>query len=91
VYGDERIRIAGIFNKEAKSWWASIVAEPHSFTKLVFRLGYGGEKASNVETAGAVQVSRGNVFIKGSAVNFTNNGDRVCCQLQVSRQCLTKV
>jgi hypothetical protein len=53
------------------------------FYKLVYQLGYKGEVASNVETAGAVQVTRGNVFIKGSAVNFTAAGDKVCCQVQV--------
>jgi hypothetical protein len=51
----------------------------------VYRLGYKSEDASNVETAGAVQVTQGTVFIKGSAVNFTQNGDTVCCQVQVGR------
>ncbi|KAF6262205.1 alkaline-phosphatase-like protein [Scenedesmus sp. NREL 46B-D3] len=83
VAGAERQRIADIFDREARVWWASIVAEPHSFTKLVFHLGLEGEKASNVETSGAIQVTRGNVHVKGSAVNFTAPGDRVCCQVQV--------
>jgi hypothetical protein len=83
VSGTEHTRIAGVLNRKAKSWWRSVIAEPHSFTKLVYRLGYKGQAASNVETAGAVQVTRGNVFIKGSAVNFTTAGDKVCCQVQV--------
>jgi hypothetical protein len=39
--------------------------------------------------AATTRQPRGNVFIKGSAVNFTEAGDRVCCQVQVG-QSLTK-
>jgi hypothetical protein len=83
VTGAEQQRIAAMFDKHAQLWWSSVVAEPFSFTKLVFQLGLNGERASNIETAGAIQLTRGNVHIKGSAVNFTDTGDRVCCQLQV--------
>jgi hypothetical protein len=85
VTGPEQQRIAAMFDSKAQLWWSGIVAEPHSFTKLVFQLGLNGERASNIEMAGAIQLTRGNVHIKGSAVNFTDTGDRVCCQLQVRR------
>uniref|UniRef100_A0A383VC43 Sulfatase N-terminal domain-containing protein n=1 Tax=Tetradesmus obliquus TaxID=3088 RepID=A0A383VC43_TETOB len=83
VTGPEQQRIAALFDSKAQLWWGSVVAEPHSFTKLVFQLGLNGEAASNVETAGAIQLTRGNVHIKGSAVNFTDTGDNACMQLQV--------
>lgn len=85
VTGPEQQRIAALFDSKAQLWWGSVVAEPHSFTKLVFQLGLNGEAASNVETAGAIQLTRGNVHIKGSAVNFTDTGDKACMQLQVRR------
>jgi hypothetical protein len=83
VTGAEQRSIADTFNKQARKWWASVVAEPHSFTKQTFQLGLGGWRASNVEASGAFEISRGKVLITKPA-NFTQVGGNICIKVNVS-------
>lgn len=82
VEGAAQRRIADAFNTQARKWWASVVAEPHSFTKPVFQIGLGGWKASNVEASGVVEMSRGDVLL-ASFANFSDTG-HVCWNINVS-------
>jgi hypothetical protein len=75
--------MADRFSAEAEDWWNSVVAEPHSFTKPVYQLGFEGLEASNVQAQGAVQISRGSVTVDSRA-NYTRFGDNVCMKAQVS-------
>lgn len=86
VTGAQQRTIAAAFDKQARQWWASVVAEPHSFTKPVFQLGLGGWKASNVEASGAIEISRGDVLLSSFA-NFSDAG-RVCWDINVSAHLL---
>jgi hypothetical protein len=83
VRDPSRQSIAARFNTEAEAWWQSVVAEPHSFTKPVYQLGLEGEEASNVEAQGAVQITRGSVYVSSRA-NYTRVGDNVCMKANVS-------
>jgi hypothetical protein len=81
VTGAAQRRIAATFDSQARSWWASVLAEPHSFTKPVFQIGLGGWKASNVEASGAIEMSRGDVWL-ASLAEFSSTG-RVCWKVNV--------
>jgi hypothetical protein len=83
VTSSEQQSIAAAFNRRARQWWASVVAEPHSFTKQTFQLGLGGWRASNVEASGAFEIRRGKAIITKPA-NFTAIGGRICIKINVS-------
>jgi hypothetical protein len=82
VLDPSRQPMADRFGAEAEAWWNSVVAEPHSFTKPVYQLGFEGQEASNVQAQGAVQISRGSVTVDSRA-NYTRFGDNVCMKAQV--------
>jgi hypothetical protein len=68
----------------ARTWWQSILAEPHSFNKPTFYLGLGNSLASNVLAAGAHERTPGNVTLLAmGATGFSSPGDRVCYKAQV--------
>lgn len=68
----------------ARSWWQSIVAEPHSFNKPTFYVGLGGSLVSNVLAAGAHERTPGNITLLAmGATGFRSPGDRACYKVQV--------
>jgi hypothetical protein len=81
--------VAARFNAAAEAWWNSVVAEPHSFTKLVYVLGLPGfarpaNEPTNVEASGIIQLRRGGSMVLNSIVNYTSVGDFGCWKIRVS-------
>jgi hypothetical protein len=83
VLDPSRQPMADRFSAEAEAWWNSVVAEPHSFTKPVYQLGFEGQEASNVQAQGAVQITRGSVTVDSRA-SYKRFGDNVCMKAKVS-------
>jgi hypothetical protein len=76
----------------ARTWWHSVVAEPHSFNKPTFYLGRGNSIASNVLAAGAHERTPGNVTLLAmGATGFKSPGDRACYKVQVGHFMLSIV
>ncbi|WIA16004.1 hypothetical protein OEZ85_012737 [Tetradesmus obliquus] len=76
--------ISSKLSDAARSWWKSMLAEPHSFNKPTFYLGLGSSLASNVLAAGAHERTPGNVTLLAmGASGFSSPGDRVCYKVQV--------
>jgi hypothetical protein len=82
----QRSEAAARFSEAAESWWNSVVAEPHSFTKPVYLLGLPGfarpeNEPTNVEASGIFALRRGGSMVLNSIVNFTSVEDFVCCRI----------
>uniref|UniRef100_A0A383VJP5 Sulfatase N-terminal domain-containing protein n=1 Tax=Tetradesmus obliquus TaxID=3088 RepID=A0A383VJP5_TETOB len=76
--------ISSKLSDAARSWWKSMLAEPHSFNKPTFYLGLGSSLASNVLAAGAHERTPGNVTLLAmGASGFSSPGDRMCYKVQV--------
>lgn len=84
VTGNEATQAAATASQAARQWWASLVAEPHSFVKPTFYLGLPGWTVSNVNAEGAHERTKGNiVLIPNGATGFQDVGDRLCYRMQV--------
>ncbi|KAF8058413.1 hypothetical protein HT031_005537 [Scenedesmus sp. PABB004] len=68
----------------AREWWASVVAEPHSFTKPTFYLGLSNTSVTNILASGAHERTPGSVkLFQNGAEGFRAPGDRACFSTQV--------
>ena len=71
----------------AASWWEGLVAEPHSFSKPTFYLGFSGQTETNVLVDGAFDRPAGRVVVQPSgASGFSRVGDYVGFKVQVDRK-----
>ncbi|KAF6257012.1 alkaline-phosphatase-like protein [Scenedesmus sp. NREL 46B-D3] len=68
VTSDELSRVSTLFSRAARRWWSSVVAEPTSFTKIVYNIGQAGTLASNVEASGAIAIERGDVNVTSNVI-----------------------
>lgn len=85
VYGEEKDRVAQKLASAARSWWQSLLAEPHSFEKLTFQLGLDSFTVTNILPDGATERTPGRVeLLPNGAAGFSRIGDRMCFSLNVS-------
>jgi hypothetical protein len=69
----------------ARSWWRSVVSEPHSFKKAALFVGMTDSSVSNIMAMYAHERTPGNVtLLERGAVGFSSPGDRMCWDVTVS-------
>jgi hypothetical protein len=85
VTGERGAMLARKLSNAAKQWWQSVIAEPSSFQKPTFYLGFGNWTVTNMLAAGAHERTpeRVQLMING-ATGFYNAGDSMCFKLKVS-------
>lgn len=85
VYGEEKDRVAQELASAARSWWQSLLAEPHSFEKPTFQLGLDNFAVTNILPDGATERTPARVeLLPNGAAGFSRIGDRMCFRLNVS-------
>lgn len=85
VFGEEKERVAKQLAAAARSWWQSLLAEPHSFEKPTFQLGLNGWSVTNILPDGAHERTPGRVeLLPNGAAGFSRVGDSMCFSLNVS-------
>ncbi|WIA14790.1 hypothetical protein OEZ85_003274 [Tetradesmus obliquus] len=85
VQGKLGEQIAANFDAAARWWWGDVLAEPNSFNKPVYQVGWQADNTTNIEMEGAVAFQRGSMSVVGSYINFTQPGDYACVKAQVHR------
>lgn len=84
VFGEEKERVAGKLSAAARSWWQSLLAEPHSFEKPTFLLGLNGWSVTNILPDGAHERTPGRIeLLPNGAAGFSKVGDSMCFSLNV--------
>jgi hypothetical protein len=84
VHGAEKAAIAAKVEAAARTWWASLLAEPHSFSKPTFQLGMPGWAVTNVLPDGAHERTPGRVeLLPNGAAGFSRVGDSMCFAVNV--------
>lgn len=85
VTGEEKERVAAKLSAAARSWWQSLLAEPHSFEKPTFQLGLNGWSVTNILPDGAHERTPGRIeLLPNGAAGFSRVGDSMCFSLNVS-------
>lgn len=73
----------------ARTWWQSLVSDPHSFSKPTFLLGLNGWSVTNILPDGAHERTPGHVeLLPNGAAGFSKVGDSMCFSINVSGLCV---
>ncbi|WIA34881.1 hypothetical protein OEZ86_013171 [Tetradesmus obliquus] len=79
--------LAKRMSKAAEDWWASVVSDPHSFSKPTFFLGMGSWTVTNLLAAGAHERTPKRVtLLLDGASGFSEPGDSMCWKIKVLRE-----
>lgn len=82
--GDEAKQLAALMSAAARKWWTDLVAEPHSFQKPTFYLGFEGWTVTNMLPDGAYDRTLERVrLLPNGATGFQQAGDRMCFSTEV--------
>lgn len=85
IVGEEKERVASKMSAAARTWWQSLLAEPHSFEKPTFMLGLNGWSVTNILPDGAHERTPGRIeLLPNGAAGFSRVGDSMCFSLNVS-------
>lgn len=85
VHGEEKEDVARMMEGAARQWWQSLLAEPHSFNKPTFQLGFNGWSVTNILPDGAHERTPGRVeLLPNGAAGFSRIGDSMCFGVKVS-------
>jgi hypothetical protein len=85
VFGEEKERVASKMSAAVRTWWQSLLAEPHSFEKPTFMLGLNGWSVTNILPDGAHERTPGRIeLLPNGAAGFSRVGDSMCFSLNVS-------
>lgn len=77
--------IIHFLSEAARSWWQSVVAEPHSFIKAPSYLGLPGQQVTNMLTTGVKERTPGTIMVVQNGVTgFGRAGDRICINVKVN-------
>jgi hypothetical protein len=80
----QAVKAADTMAAAARSWWRSVVSEPHSFEKASLFVGLGNESFSNIMAMYAHDRTPGNVtLLERGATGFNSPGDRMCWSVTV--------
>lgn len=83
--GPEKDDIANKLSKAARTYFNSLVADGHSFSKPTFYLGLGDWSVTNILPDGAHARTPGRVeLLPNGASGFSKIGDYICFALDVS-------
>lgn len=89
VHGEEKERVVRRMEGAVREWWASLLAEPHSFNKPTFQLGLGSWSVTNILPDGAHERTPGRIeLLPNGAAGFSRVGDTMCFAVKV-RDCVT--
>ncbi|KAI8466606.1 MAG: alkaline-phosphatase-like protein [Monoraphidium minutum] len=84
VTGPEGDALRAVMSVAGRQWWESVLAEPHSFQKPTFFLGFEGWSVTNVLPDGAHERTPGRIRLQyNGASGFQMPGDRMCFAAQV--------
>jgi hypothetical protein len=85
VTGEEADKLKALMSDAARKWWSDLVAEPHSFQKPTFYLGFEGWNVTNVMPDAAYDRTPGRVrLLPNGATGFQQEGDYMCFATEVS-------
>lgn len=83
--GPQASKAAAIMKGAARSWWRSVMSEPHSFQKAALFVGLGNQSVSNIMAMYAHERTPGSVtLLERGATGFVHPGDRMCWSVKVS-------